>query len=255
MQTAALEALGIADEWSYEAREVSAERFEEVVKAMPSEGFIGANVTIPHKEAALEVADVLDPVAEEIGAVNTLVFSDRGIEGYNTDAIGLRRSVRVNPAGRRALVLGAGGAARAAVWAFSQADAVVDVWNRTTERAETLLIEMKRPTAHLVENPDLANYALIVNTTSVGLHGEDPFAELPIRLDALNERQLVDMVYGEGPSRLSLEAAEHGANVVNGLEILVQQGAASLAIWLQRDRLEDRVIDAMREAAYGEGRR
>lgn len=253
MQTAALTALGLAGEWTYGAIDLAPGEFEAEVAALAAEGeYRGVNVTIPHKEAALAVADEVDPVAREIGAANTLAFADGVISAFNTDAPGLRRALRANPDGRRALVLGAGGAARAAIWALHSAGAVVEIWNRTESRAAAVVEEMDVPHARVVTDPDPGAYGLIVNTTSVGLHGEDPFAELPLDPDQLAERVVVDMVYAEGPSTLSQVAAERGAAVVDGLEILVQQGACSLAIWLGEAKLEPEVVDAMRAAAYGD---
>jgi shikimate dehydrogenase len=256
MQSAALEALGLADEWSYGAVEVAPEGFKAKVREMAAGDYAGANVTVPHKAAALELADVASEVASEIGAANTLIFENGRIEAHNTDALGLLRSLRGAPWGRRALVLGAGGAARAAIWALTRAGAVVevglkpfevDVWNRTPGRAEKVRRELAPIGGLVVEEPDLARYGLIVNTTSVGLRGEDPFEELPLDPEQLRGRQVIDMVYGDGPSRLVLEAKAHGAVTVDGLEILVQQGALSLKIWTGKEP----DLDVMRAAARG----
>lgn len=253
MQTAALSGLGLAGEWSYGALDVAPEDFEVEVALLAAEGeYRGANVTIPHKEAALELADEVDPVARAIGAANTLVFADDVITAFNTDAAGLRNALRVDPKGRRALVLGAGGAARAAIWALHDAGAAVEIWNRTESRAAAVVEQMAVPGARVVAEPETRDYDLIINTTSVGLHGEDPFHDLPIDPDRLRDRVVVDMVYAEGPSTLSQVAAVGGAMVVDGLEILVQQGALSLAIWLGMPKLDPSVIDAMRKAAYGD---
>ena len=136
MHNAGLQAAGLAD-WQYLALPLPPELFAETVRALPAAGFRGVNVTIPHKQAALAVADEASPAARAIGAANTLTFEGGAIVADNTDApalIGLVRGV-VDPAGRRALVLGAGGAARAAVWALVQAGAYVEVWNRSPTRA------------------------------------------------------------------------------------------------------------------------
>ena len=108
MQTAALAELGLADEWSYEAIEVAPEDFDERVRAMPGEGFVGVNVTVPHKLAALAIANAASEAARAIGAANTLTFGDARIAAENTDATGLLDALPESPAGTRALVLGAG---------------------------------------------------------------------------------------------------------------------------------------------------
>jgi shikimate dehydrogenase len=276
MQNAALAALGLGEEWGYEAIDVAPEGFEGLVRGMAAAGFAGANVTVPHKGLALAVADAASESAQAIGAANTLVFAAGRIEAHNTDAGGLIAALPDSPQGRRALVLGAGGAARAAVWALRSAGASVDVWNRTTWRAEQVHIELTKsvdvaegeveqgPAAVHVEvtqepgivnieveesavaDPDQRAYGLIVNTTTVGLRGEDPFAHLPVAAEAFAPDQvLIDMVYGEGPTALLRAAEAAGATTVDGIEILVQQGALSLAIWTDREP----PLDVMRAAA------
>jgi shikimate dehydrogenase len=243
MQTAALAALGLADEWSYEAVDVAPDGFAERVAAMPAEGFVGANVTVPHKAAALALADTASETAREIGAANTLSFAAGEVRADNTDAPGLLAALPASPRGERALVLGAGGAARAVVWVLLREDATVDVWNRTGERARRLCEELG---GHSVSEPDQGDYALIVNTTTVGLRGEHPFAELPLREGGFVPAQVVvDMVYGDTPSRLLAAAGQMGARTVGGLEILVRQGALSLEIWTGLPA----PIERMREAA------
>jgi shikimate dehydrogenase len=229
MHNAVLAELGMSEEWSYEAIDVAPDRFEERVRAMPAEGFVGANVTVPHKGAALAVADELSETAREVGAANTLVFEDSEIRAENTDAAGLLHALPVSPAGRRALVLGAGGAARAVVWGLLREGAKVDVWNRTELRTQHLCEELG---GEPVTSPGQSAYELIVNSTAVGLGGENPFAELPLSPGGFSASQtVVDMVYGDEPTELLRAAESAGATVVDGIEILVRQGALSLEIW------------------------
>jgi len=243
MHNAALAELGMGEGWSYEAIEVAPDGFEERVRAMPGEGFAGANVTVPHKGAALALADTLSETAREIGAANTLVFSVGEIAADNTDAEGLLNALPATPAGKRALVLGAGGAARAVVWALGREGAEVEVWNRTELRSRNLCEELG---GDPVSTPDASDYELIVNSTAVGLNGEDPFEELPLTPEGFAAGQvIVDLVYGEEPSRLLAAAGAAGAAVVDGIEILVQQGALSFRIWTGREA----PLDAMRAAA------
>jgi shikimate dehydrogenase len=245
IHNAAFAALDMDDEWSYEAIEVSPDQFEQRVRAIADEGFVGANVTVPHKGAALLVSERRSGVAREIGAANTLTFEEDEIRADNTDAQGLMESLPESPAGRRALVLGAGGAARAVVWALTREGAEVSVWNPTPERAAMLCAELG---GEVVEDPGPGDYELIVNSTSVGLHGEDPFDALPLASDWFGFSQtVVDLVYGDRQSKLLQVAGEAGAVVVDGLEVLVHQGAASFRIWTGVDP----PIDVMREAARG----
>jgi shikimate dehydrogenase len=249
MQTAALEALGLEEEWSYGAIDIPPEELEARVRELAAGGeYAGLNVTVPHKEAALALADEASEAAREIGAANTLSFSEGRILAENTDAGGLLASLPGGPAGRRALVLGAGGAARAAVWALARAGAVVFIWNRTLARAQSLADEFG---AYVeiggwpVDSPAEVDWGILVNTTTVGLRGEDPLEQLPLRRDEFPEAVVVDMVYGDRPSRLLEAASEAGATTVDGLEVLVQQGARSLRIWTGREP----DLDVMRAAA------
>lgn len=260
MQNAALRELGLAGEYEYDRVEVAPAEFAARVREMAAGEYVGANVTVPHKEAALALADTAGAEAEAIGAANTLVFEGDAIVAANTDAGGLLRALaRAGaPRGGRALVLGAGGAARAAVWALARGGAgveplAVDIWNRTAAKAAALHRELGGRAelgGEAVERPRAAEYAVLVNTTAVGLRGEDPFAELPLSRDGFAPGQVVvDMVYGERPSAILAAAAAAGAATVDGLEMLVQQGALSLELWTGREA----PIEAMRAAARGGG--
>jgi shikimate dehydrogenase len=247
MHSAALAELGLSGEWSYEAIDLAPDDFEREVRAMAAADFVGVNVTIPHKEAALRIADTASPVAEAIGAANTLVFSEGQIEAHNTDAGGLIAALPGRPRGRRALVLGAGGAARAAIWVLAKEGAVVDVdvvdvWNRTGRRAEEVAAQLG---GYPITSPDQSIYGVIVNTTAVGLHGEDPFEHLPLRRGSFHEQVVVDMAYSDSPSKLIEVAKAEGAYAIDGIEILVQQGALSLQIWTGCEP----PLEAMRAAA------
>jgi shikimate dehydrogenase len=254
MQNAALEALGLADEWSYEAIDLPPEEFAEGVRGLPGQSFVGANVTIPHKGAALEVADHASDAATEIGAANTLSFLGGLIHAANTDATGLLAALPEPAEGRNALVLGAGGSARAAVWALGGQAASVSVWNRTPERAAELVRDLTevledRLSAVSAEQARDGSFDLIVNCTAVGMRDEGPFDHLPLDPQRLNaEITLVDLVYAGAESRLVRAARERSATVVDGLEVLVRQGGESLRIWTGMDP----PLDAMRSAARGD---
>jgi len=244
MHEAGYAALGL-DDWRYQLLPVPPELLAETVRGLPGAGFAGANVTIPHKQAALALADAATDAARAIGAANTLTFEDGRIHADNTDAPGLLDALPLDPAGRTAVVLGAGGSARAVVWALVQAGAEVQVWNRTRARAERLCAEIG---GRAVEAPPAAA-ELLVNTTSVGLRGEDPFKALPLRVDAMDGYPcLVDLVYGSRPTALTSAARDAGATVVDGLEILVRQGARSFERWTGRPA----PLDVLRAAARGD---
>jgi shikimate dehydrogenase len=258
MQNAALEALGLGGEWSYVAIDVEPAEFERRTRELRGEGFVGANVTIPHKEAALALADRASDPAEQIGAANTLSFGEDGIRADNTDASGLVAALPGPVEGQSALVLGAGGSARAAIWALAGQGAEVSVWNRTPERADELVRDLAtagrdtsaegRLKAVSGEQSRANGYEVIVNCTAVGMSDEDPFAELPLDPERFDAGViLVDLVYAGEESRLVRAARERRATVVDGLEVLVRQGGESLRIWTGREP----PLDLMRAAAKG----
>jgi shikimate dehydrogenase len=233
MHNAALRELGLAG-WRYVRLPLPPDVFEETVRALPAAGFRGVNVTIPHKEAALALADTATPAAREIGAANTLTFEDGRIEADNTDARGLLEALPPgrDPAGRAALVLGAGGSARAVVWALRGAGARdVAIWNRSADRARALAGALGARAVETVAPGEVPE--IVVNCTSVGLDDPaDTFKALPLRADDLGTGSLVvDLVYRAGGTELLDAARARGATVVDGLEILVAQGAASLERW------------------------
>src|SRR4051794_40236535 len=258
MQTAALEALGLGGEWTYEAIDVDPAEFGERTRGLPGEGFAGVNVTIPHKEAAVALADEASPAAQEIGAANTLSFDAGRIRADNTDATGLVAALPESVAGRTALVLGAGGSARAAVWALAGEGASVSVWNRTGARADELVRDLATAGHGTAAEGRLApvsadqvrtgGFEVIVNCTAVGMRDEDPFEHLPLDPEQFDaEILLIDLVYAGSESRLIREARNRSMRAIDGLEVLVRQGADSLRIWTGSEP----PLDVMREAARG----
>jgi shikimate dehydrogenase len=225
MHNAALLAVGLAN-WRYQLLPIAPQLFAQTVRALPQAGFRGANVTIPYKQQALALADEPTPRARAIGAANTLTFEQSGaIRADNTDAPALIEALPFAPAGKTALVLGAGGSARAAVWALLEAGAAeVRVWNRTPARAGALCEELGgRP----VNQADPAD--LLVHCTSIGLDfPEETFKELPLSADGLSKYDcVVDLVYRATQTRLAEAAWARAVPVVEGIEILVGQGALS----------------------------
>jgi shikimate dehydrogenase len=229
MHNAAFRALGL--DWRYVKLPVPPPLFADTVRALPGSGFRGANVTIPHKLAALELADERTPAAAAIGAANTLTFEEGGvIEADNTDAPGFLAALGEDARGLRALVLGAGGAGRAVAWALREAGAAEgNVWNRTPERARALAEELGVERALRPPACDL-----LVNATSVGLEPRLDEAETleALQLDQLDPPPIVcDLVYGSEPTPLLAWAARAGSRTVGGLEVLVRQGALSFERW------------------------
>lgn len=279
MHNAAFAALGM-DGWRYQRLPVPPPLLAETARALGDAGFLGANVTIPHKQAALQIADSASVAAREIGAANTLSFAPDGtIAAENTDAPGLIEALPLDVAGRSAMVLGAGGSARAAVWALVRAGADVMIWNRTADRAVAMAAHFG---ARAVPAPAPAD--LLVNCTAVGLwpsaqkadvdrpesggasapSGRPSAERIPdsaSEAKALNQLALTadlvggyphvfDLVYADHETPLLAAARRYGSIAQGGVEMLVAQGALSFELWIGTPAPRD----VMRAAAAPGGR-
>jgi shikimate dehydrogenase len=279
MHNTAYAALGL--DWAYVPLQVAPERVGDAVRGLVALGFAGANVTVPHKQAVIPFLDELTPVAQAIGAVNTIVVRpDGSLLGDSTDGAGFMADLRahdvlvgegqrietdrriapedpaytvsplhpvtVSPC-RRVLVLGAGGAARAVVYALAEAGATVAIANRTLDNAEALCRSIAAALFHAASRLSAHPFAgalaglaeeadLIVNTTSLGLHAGDP---LPWDASvAFRPGQVVyDLIYNR-PTELLVLARSQGATALDGLGMLVHQGARSAALWTEKDEAE-----------------
>jgi shikimate dehydrogenase len=254
MQQAALVHLGLTG-WRYQLLPIPPALVEETLRALPGAGFAGVNVTIPHKQAALALATHPTERARAIGAANTLVYGDDGtIVADNTDAPALAETLGAlgveRP--RSALVLGAGGSARAAVWALRDAGvAELAIWNRTPERAVALAAAFDaRPVSDAEASRPVE---LIVNCTAAELHGADPFTALPITAAQLARcRAFADYAYGEGATRLLAAARQAGVPAIDGLELLVVQGALALERFTGRPAPREVMRAAVRRSSVPE---
>jgi len=241
IQNAALPAAGLRD-WRYQLLPVAPELLADLISALPAAGFRGANVTIPHKRTSLALATEPTARARAIGAANTLTFEDDGvITADNTDAPALIAALPMKVTGAKALVLGAGGSARAAVWALGDAGAAsVEVWNRTAERARRLCAELG---GSPVVSPSAAD--VLVNCTAVGLDGSGSLDGLPLGPgDVAGFGCVVDFVYAPTGTALVRIARELDVPAVDGLELLVGQGALSF----ERFTGQPAPLEAMRAA-------
>ena len=237
----------------YRAYNVHPEDIAAFVAELRMPGIRGINVTVPHKEAVIPFLDDVDDWAAEAGAVNTIVHRDGRLTGYNTDGYGFLRALRegagFQPQGRRALILGAGGAARGVVLALAREKAAhLTIANRTARRAATLArLAQGRgvPAAALPlpaaadSDPELAAAAgqadLIVNCTTIGMAHGPQSDGVPLPWQIISPRALVyDLVYNPPQTRLLDAAARAGIATLGGIEMLVYQGAASFELWLER---------------------
>lgn len=218
------------------------ERFADAVRGLVAAGFAGANVTVPHKEAAFALCDEADEFARRVGAANTLVFRDGRILGSNADGFGFIANLRdhgVDPAAGPALLLGAGGSTRAIAAALLDMGAPVSIASRRREQAEALAAGLAGLTVIDWQGREsaLADHALLVNTTSGGLAGAPP---LPLSLDRAAEGMVVaDIVYVPLQTPLLREAQAAGLTTVEGLGMLLHQARPGFAAWFGVDPVVD----------------
>ena len=220
------------------------------LKLLHKAGFSGLSVTIPYKEMACRLAEQIDQTAQEIRAANTLRRTNLGWEGINTDWIGALRALSavVEVSARNALILGAGGAARAVAYGLKRAGANVTISNRCSERGKVLSRQIKSNFIPLnVLAKVVRSFDIVVQCTSVGL--EDSGAS-PIVSDSFfkPEMTVMDLIYSPRWTAFSRAARDAGCTVVSGLDMLLYQGAAQLQWWLERPVFETPAIEAMRQA-------
>jgi shikimate dehydrogenase len=241
MHNAAFAALGI--DAVYVAFDVPPDALSAAVTGARALGIRQLAVSIPHKEAMLALCDEVDSTARRIGAVNTVTLRDGRLVGANTDWIGVVRAIERSAAiaGRDAVVLGAGGAARAAVFGLCERGARVRVLNRTRARAERLAAELGAAASGTLDELSRGPCDLLVNTTSVGLR-EDAS---PVRADAIPADCIVlDAVYDPAHTRLLRDAEARGARTIEGKWWLVHQAAEQIRAWTGADA----PIDVMAQA-------
>jgi len=250
MHNAALAAMATEEnglkEWKYYPFDIRPGQLASALDLMHSRGFRGVNLTIPHKVAAVELLSEIDYSAKTIGAVNTLLWHTGGYQGFNTDGFGLEKALEfdleAHISGETIVILGAGGAARAAA-AHCLLNGCRKLWigNRNQDHLRNLLtsldgIESGAPVEgfNLAEPPaDLPDRGILINATSLGLKSEDPS---PIPLGKISPNlKVLDMVYNPPQTSLLREAKKRGMAAANGLSMLVWQGVRSLEIWTGRE--------------------
>jgi shikimate dehydrogenase len=248
MQNTAFQALKL--NYMYLAFQVPPAALSEAINVVRGLGFRGANITIPHKTAVMPLLDNIDPHAKRIGAVNTIVNNQGKLTGYNTDGPGFLVALRhggFEPKGEKAVVIGAGGAARAVVFALRDAGAIVAIVNRSHESTVNLAKETGSSSFELSDSglkSAMPGASLVVNTTSVGMSPNADSTPLPTHW---LKRELVvfDTIYQPRQTRLLREAEAVGCLALGGLEMLVEQGALGFELWTG----EKAPREVMRQAA------
>lgn len=230
------------------------------VDSLRASDVLGANVTVPHKQAVMPMLDEVLPVAESIGAVNTIINRDGLLIGANTDASGFTRSLeqeaKFSAARKRALIVGAGGAARAVAFGLAwEGVSELVIVNRTAERAAKLARDVSETTATDTRGGGYEDvltdesFDLIVNSTSVGMAGGPEPERVPPIESLLRRGVLVcDLVYNPQVTPLLRLARERGARVLGGIGMLVYQGAAAFEFWTEQEPPEDIMYSAALKA-------
>jgi shikimate dehydrogenase len=248
-------------DYAYLPFRVKPEDLSRAVSGLRALNVVGFNVTIPHKVAVMPLLDELDPLAEKIGAVNTVVNANGVLEGYNTDASGFLQALvkrGIQPSDKNIVLLGAGGAARAIAYILIQRNARLTILNRRQELdwAEAIAANIKKDIGKDIAVfellPDhlekaLANADILVNATSVGMSPESEISLVPARL-IRSGLVAVDIVYNPVRTKLLRDAAAAGAVTIEGLDMLVWQGALAFEKWTGRKA----PFDLMKEVALGE---
>ena len=227
--------------------------------------YAGANVTVPHKSAVMAYLDGIDDAARSIGAVNTVAVCGEELLGYNTDAPGLVGALGdagLDLSGCHALVLGAGGAARAVVYALARSGCAVTIYNRTETRAASLADHMQKlgllghvgwvPGEKALRVLDLTRFALLVNATSLGMWPQVDESPWPEGMPIPPHWAVFDLVYNPLQTRLLREARQAGARTIDGLGMLVRQGVLAFELWTGRTPPADLMRAAALEAVESE---
>jgi shikimate dehydrogenase len=259
MQQAAFDSLGI--DATYELWDRPPIELADAVAELRSDEFLGANVTIPHKERVVPLVDRLTEEAHATGAVNTITREGRRLVGHNTDVPGFKvaldRLVGKQKMPRQAVILGAGGGARAVVYGLiTEGFQRIIVFNRHLHRAESMVKHFARSAAHMelrampwhesIIEAELARARILVNATSIGLTSD----ESPISADTLNPELLVlDLIYAR--TRLLTDAAAAGCTVADGGQMLLHQGAAAFTLWTGQPAPLELMQERLAEARAG----
>ena len=243
-------------DWRYLTLEVPPEQLADAVKGLRAMGFRGGNFTLPHKVAVIPYLDELSEAATLMGAVNCVNRVGERLVGENTDGKGFVQSLRqvTDPAGKRVVILGAGGAARAiAVELGLSGAAEVVIVNRTAERGQTLVellnerVKVAARLVHLSSDYALEDSAeIVINATSIGLG--DAEARVPLQLDSLRSGVIVaDVIFNPPRTRLIRDAAARGCTTLDGLGMLVNQGVIGFKIWTGVDPDAEVMREAIEE--------
>jgi shikimate dehydrogenase len=247
MHNAGYETLGIDDQFVFLGAKVKVQDVGVAVDCMRKMGIHGLTCTVPHKIEVMKFLDEIDETAKKIGAVNTVLNKNGKLIGFNTDwqgaIIPLEKITKLS--GKKVLVLGAGGAARAVIFGLSKRRAKITIFNRTKEKAIALAKEFNCQATDLNQESEIADFDIIVNTTSVGMKPLEK--ETPISTKFITDKQIIfDIVYVPHDTKLLKEAKKKGTKIIHGIEMLLHQGTAQFEIYTGQKAPEE----VMRRVLY-----
>lgn len=251
IHTAGYQACGLSTTHVFTRYSVAPDQLVTFFAAIRTLQFRGVSVTLPHKAAVIPLLDTVDEAAKSLGAVNTIVNNDGVLCGSNTDWQGIVIPLlkRVPLYGKKVLVLGAGGAARAAIYGLQKEGAQVTVANRTEAKARVLAEEFSLPGATSLEKAAFANFDILVQTTSVGMAPNTSASLVPA--DVLHEQQIVfDCVYTPRETSLLRQARERGARTISGIEMFIEQGARQFELYTGIPAPVPAMLAALEDALY-----
>ncbi|MBD3245031.1 MAG: shikimate dehydrogenase [Candidatus Moranbacteria bacterium] len=246
MHNSAYKALGIDNKFVFLGSNVKSQNLEKVMKALKFINFRGITCTIPHKENVMRFLDHVDPIAQKIGAVNTIVIKNNKYYGYNTDWIGTVEPLKklTSLKNKKTALLGAGGAARAMIFGLTKEGADLKIFNRTFDKAKKLANEFNCKAGPLKEIEEVKNFDIIINSTSIGMKPDSDRSLVDKK--CLNKNQIVfDAVYSPLKTKLIKNAESKGAKTIYGIEMLLYQGFAQFEYYTAKKAPKKIMRDAL----------
>jgi shikimate dehydrogenase len=226
------QAAGISDKFIYVAAEVQAEILRDAIKGIRALKVRGVSCTMPHKQQIMKYLDEVDPIAQKIGAVNTVVNYEDKLVGYNTDWLGVVKPLEnvLSLSGKKVAIIGAGGAARAACFGLTQRGCHVKVFNRTARKAKALSADFDCKFGTLAEQEQIQEYDIVFNATPLGMFPNQDIS--PLSKDLITKDQVVfDSVYHPQNTLLLRDAVSRHATIISGAEMLLQQAVAQFELF------------------------
>lgn len=243
--------LGLEKDFVFLAFNIKSENLAGAVSGIKAMNICGVSVTMPHKIAVMQYLDHIDIAAQKIGAVNTIVNKNGKLTGYNTDYLGILRPLEklTELKNKKVLVLGASGAARAAIYAMKLANAKVTVANRTQEKAKSLAAEFDIKSVEWQAIENLSGFEIIINATSLGLNSGD---KTPVPVNSLFTGQIIfDCIYNRKQTGLLLEAEKVNCRIVHGLEMFIEQGREQFVLYTGREVPAEDIRRKLNEILFG----